>query len=46
LLHQQPAAQLAEVVQVVGPGTQVLRASQTMPAPQSGLVVQFQLGVH
>ena len=39
-------AQSVDVVQVVGPGTQVWRESQTMPAPQSASVVHFQLGTH
>jgi hypothetical protein len=39
-------AQSLDVVQVVGPGTQVWRESQTMPAPQSASVEHVQLGTH
>jgi len=34
------------LVQVVGPGTQVLRSSQTVPAWQSWSPVQVVLGTH
>jgi hypothetical protein len=34
------------VVQLYGPGTQVLRESQIMPAPQSLFWLQMMLGVH
>src|SRR5579871_1006730 len=41
-----PPVQSVLAVQLVGAGTQVLRLSHTMPAPQSLLLVHCQLGEH